>query len=604
MPTAQSRNMLYKIEKIFIVFLLIVISKNVFAQKQSRQEIVIDSLMAKNKNTEAVNYLQKEIKLKPYDDKLFRLLGYVHLYTNDLINAEIDYKKAITLNAKCNRCYLNLARLYAIQNDANKALEAIDNSISICDTDASAYVIRGNIYEMKNDELSALSNYDKAIELAPNTAEYYQARAMYNKNQHFEGIALDDISKAIELDIKNDSYYYTRSEIYFALGKMYDALDDINIAITMNNKNAAYYNARAAINSGLKNEKDVVIDYNKAIAMEVDNYFAYYNLGGEYYRKEDMENALLYMKKSLAIIEKNKLDVKEKPEILNIINSIGDRSKASYYYQRGIAFYNLNKMDDAIKIYNEGVKNFQNNALLLIFRGNAFIHNKQYEECIMDYEKALENKNNLKAEIKLNATANNPLDENYENELIASTYSSIAEAYLALYNFDKAYLNINKGLYTPNKNIVVGKENYYRLRGEINMANNKIDAAIKDFDSSLKINANQVPALISKATALIYKINKIGSRSIGANIKNSEIPLSLRWELPLKLNGKIADLAFNEAMVLIQKAIALEENNADAFYVRGVLHYMDYNNKEFCIDMAKAKTLGRVADAEYDKLCK
>jgi tetratricopeptide (TPR) repeat protein len=604
MATVQRVQALDKLSKLFLQIALILFCVNVHAQVKSKQEIVIDSLMKINKNAEAIIYLQKEIKLKPNDDMLLRLLGFMHLYTNDLSNAEIDYKKAIALNAKCNRCYLNLSRIYAMQNNADKAIEAIDKSISICDTDASAYAIRASIYELKNDELSALINYDKAIELAPNEAQYYQARALYNKNHNYASLAISDITKAIELDIKNDQYYYLRCEIYYNIGKKIDALDDINIAITMNNKSATYYTARAAIYSSMKLNKQVLDDYNKAIELDAENYFALYNIGGEYYRQEDMDKACEYMNKSLTIINKNKIDAKEKTHILHILDNICDNNKASYYYQRGIAFYNLNKMDDAIKIYNEGEQKFPNNAMLLTFRGNAFIRTKKYLECIKDYEKAILNINNLKEEIKLNNSDVNPVGDSYENEMIASTYSSLAEAYLATGNFDKAYMNINKALAVPNEYVVVGKENYYSLRGEINMANNKMETALKDFDSCLNLNANHVPSLIGKATTLIYKLDKITSKSAGANLKKSDKPITMQWELPLKLNGKIADFTFNEAMVLIQKAIALDENNADAFYIRAVLHYMSFNNKEYCQDITRAKVLGRKITEDFEKICK
>jgi tetratricopeptide (TPR) repeat protein len=604
MTRAKMKTSLIGLGKWYSILLLIFFTGVVHAQKKIRQEIVLDSLIALNKNAEAINYLQKEIRLKPKDERLIRLMGFMHLYTNDLVNAEADFKKAIAINTACSRCYVNLARIYGSQNNADKALVAINKSIAINDSDATAYAIKASIAEVQNDEFAALINYDKAIAVAPNEAQYYNARAMYNKNHNYASLALMDINKAIALDSNNDAHYYVKSETYFGMGKFKEALQNVNTAITINNKKVNYYIARAAVQSALKKPKETLDDYKIAIALDSNNYFAYYNLGGEYYRQEEMDLACKYLNKSLSIINKYKLDAKEKESIVQIINNICYDNKPSYYYQRGIAFYNLNKLNEAINIYDMGIKKYPTNAMLHTFRGNALIKTKQYKACIDDYEQAILYKNNLTADIKLNNSDIKTIDNSFENEMVASNYSSIAEAYLAIGNFELANVNINKCLAIPSANKVVGKENYFRQKAEINVANNKMEEAITDFDSSLNINSNHVPALIGKATALIYKLNKITSKSLGANLKMSEMPITLQWELPLKLNGKIADATFNEAMGLVQKAIALEENNADAYYIRGVLHYMNFDTKSYCLDIARAKALGRIISEEFEKNCK
>jgi tetratricopeptide (TPR) repeat protein len=592
-----------KCKSIVVFVLMFCLSMPANAQQKSKVEIVLDSLLAKNKNAEAILYLKKEIAIKPTNDKLYRNLGFVYLNSNDLINAEIQYKKAISLNKACGRCYMHLARIYAIKNESEKALISINKSISIDDSDASAYCIKANIYEMQNDEIGAMSNYDKAIEIAPQEAEYYYARAMFNNNHAYKSFAMSDITKAIDVDANNDNYYYYRSEIYFGLGKINNALEDVDRAIKINNRVATYYIAKAAIQYALKNNDEVIANYRKAIEVDTNSYYAYFNLGGEYYRQENMDSTCILMNKSIEIISKNKIDAKEKSEIENILKSICDASKPSYYYHRGIGLYNIHKMQESIDWYNQGIAKFPNHALLLSFRGNALIKSKKFKECIADYEKAIENRKNLAEEIEFNKSTGRPISDQYEEELVASSYSSMAEAYLVLGNYDKAMKAINQSLAIKTENAIVGKENYYRLKAEICIADNNLADAMLNLDTSLQLNASHVPSLISKAAALIYKLNDFKSNSIGFN-NYVDKPLTAKWNLPLKQDKKYSKTIFDAAMYCVQKAVEIEPENADAFYVRGILHYMNFENNAYCADIQKAKLYGREITDDFEKICK
>ena len=74
------------------------------------------------------------------------------------------------------RPYINLGSAYYRQGDLVQALIDYNKAVGIDPLCAEAYYGRGNVYNQQGDLSQALSDYDRAIELSPGYAS-----AFYNR---------------------------------------------------------------------------------------------------------------------------------------------------------------------------------------------------------------------------------------------------------------------------------------------------------------------------------------------------------------------------------------------------------------------------------------
>ena len=91
------------------------------------------------------------------------------------------------------------------------------------------------------------------------------------------------------------------------------------------------------------------------------------------------------------------------------------------YYNRGIAYYGLNKYDEAFKDYGKAIELDPEYVPAYIDRGNAYYGLKKYDEAFKDYDKAIE------------------LDPEY-----VDAYIDRGNAYYGLEKYDEAFKDFDK----------------------------------------------------------------------------------------------------------------------------------------------------------------
>ena len=109
-------------------------------------------------------------------------------------------------------------------------------------------------------------------------------------------------------------------------------------------------------------------DYTKKIEKNPNNASYYYNRGNAYYSLGEYKKALEDYSKAIELNPNN----------------------ASYYYNRGNTFHNLKEYEKAIEDYSKAIELNPNYSLAYNNRGNTFSILKEYEKAIDDYNKAIE----------------------------------------------------------------------------------------------------------------------------------------------------------------------------------------------------------------------
>ena len=79
----------------------------------------------------AADYLQKESICDPVIPRPLNNLGVLFVRAKNYASAETEFKTCIQAAPKFDQPYLNLARLYVMQNDKEKAREALQELLRV-----------------------------------------------------------------------------------------------------------------------------------------------------------------------------------------------------------------------------------------------------------------------------------------------------------------------------------------------------------------------------------------------------------------------------------------------------------------------------------------
>jgi len=589
-----------------ITIIFILISTLTFGQTKEKYQKYFDSLMAIGHYDELISFFDKELKKYPQSEDILRSLGYVYIAKNNLDLGEKYYSEALVVNPKCARCYLNIGRVYSLKGDNKKALEYFDKGINTDPKDALLYSTRARLKEMLGDKFGALLDHNKAIEMDPNNFDYFVQRGLYNANLGYQSLAISDLKKAIELSPENYYPYFQRSSIYYSQKRLEDALKDINKAIELDSNQFSLYTGRGAIFDVMQEYQKAINDYNKAISLNQNDFLPYLNRASSFYKLEDLDASCSDYLILRSLIQSGKIsDQAAITKINGAIQDICDSSKPSYFYQRGVGYYNLKEYQKAIDKYTEGLKHFPDNAMMLSFKGNAYLALNQYEQAIENYNLSLKYKENILAEIKLNprfADASTEKITSFYNGSLASTYFSISECKLNLGLYEEALTQINKAIELAPDIKEFNKEAYYNMRGHINLTSGKYEIAINDFNKSIQLNKSFPLAYVNRAIAKVSLAEKvkISSYSLYGNFNNQ--PMSVNWNSPTKSSLKKSESNILSALADCNTAIEIDNKLGFAYYIRGQIKQMLIYG-DYCIDLLTAKELGLTVEAELLRNC-
>jgi len=440
--------------KFILSSFLLFCSQLSFAQDKEQYQRMGDSLIELGQTDKVKSYFEDELKKYPGDENILRWLGYVHIENNKLDIGEKYYLEALKVNPSCGRCYMNIGRIYALRKENAKALEYLNKAVKTEPNDASLYAFRANFKEYTGDTYGALSDYNKAIELEPENAEHYIQRGIYNMNKENMFLAISDFNKAIAIEPENYMPYYHKANIFFRQENLDEALIEMNKAIALDSSDFSLFTARGAVLAASEENEKAILDYNRAISMNSEEPLAYHNRAMAYYKLEELDASCLDYRILKTFIDKEAItDQYVIDEVNDAILDFCDSSKSSYYYQRGIGFYNREEYQKAVEIYALGLKKFPKDGMAWSFKGNAHLKLGEYKEALDCYYLSMKNKESLLAQIKLNPRMKDVSDDavkDFYNGSIAMNHLSMAECLIGLDSTDRALIEINKVLnHTP-----------------------------------------------------------------------------------------------------------------------------------------------------------
>ncbi len=329
------------------LFLAILISMNNFAPndfnklKANNLEQIESNFSTKFDKSDyegALKEINKLIKLNPKKWQYFHNRGLSKYRLGDMKGANADFSKAIKLNQESfnqSFYYRGFANYY-LENyeksilDFTKALELGLDEFAHEDV----FYLMGSSKYIIGDFAASISDFSKVIELNPKAAFAYTQRG---KNHELLGnikSALYDYKKALLIEPKNKIFTENLNNLSYSLEKKRKSLyEEIFIA---------------------KEKKDYkkIIDLYKEINLidEVSDNLSsqpYKDIGYQYYRLGDYENAISYTLKAISIEES--LNGKNSSEYVFYLDSL------AFYYHREKYFLNEEEFNKALSILEESL---------------------------------------------------------------------------------------------------------------------------------------------------------------------------------------------------------------------------------------------------------
>lgn len=150
-------------------------------------------------------------------------------------------------------------------NNNERAIEYLNQAISLKPDYADAYRIRGRAYADLDDYKSAIDDYKKAISLEPDYPVSYLKMGIVYANFGQYQVAIENYNQFISLksSTKYNSYlydfYFNRGFAYHKIGQNKLAIKDFDNAISLSSTHAAYHK-RGLVNMALNNYENACID--------------------------------------------------------------------------------------------------------------------------------------------------------------------------------------------------------------------------------------------------------------------------------------------------------------------------------------------------------
>jgi tetratricopeptide (TPR) repeat protein len=204
-------------------------------EKYPNQFLVLNSIgvesMLLNKDSKALEYLNKAVKVAPRNYKGFYNRGLLHLKNNKPEEAINNFNQVLKL-IQYHKAYAGRASAYYMLSDFPKAINDAEQALQIEKNNAKAHFVLGNCYNDLNRLEDALKEYNKCIEIENSEADFYFKRAIvFGKKQDFK-TCINEINLCLQLNPNFFEAYYWRGVAKVNLQE--NACEDFKIAAQKN----------------------------------------------------------------------------------------------------------------------------------------------------------------------------------------------------------------------------------------------------------------------------------------------------------------------------------------------------------------------------------
>jgi len=126
--------------------------------------------LGQGKTLQAIDSLDKALKLDPDNAEAHYVLGYIHYQQSEYKPAEKEFKKALKVNPYYTDAHNHLGLVYRETKDYDKALSEFEAALrdKSYKTPEIVHLNIGHLYLARNMYPEAIASFQKAVALSPN----------------------------------------------------------------------------------------------------------------------------------------------------------------------------------------------------------------------------------------------------------------------------------------------------------------------------------------------------------------------------------------------------------------------------------------------------
>jgi len=294
--------------------------------------------------------------------------------THNLFNEMIEKNPSMAVHG-----YRGRSGIHKNNGDFHKALDDLNSAIAIMPTLKVLFKYRGDIKTQLGDYEGAIHDLNIFLLSEPTDFESYFFRGFCYKEIGQYQKAADDFSMQIKYDPEYFNGYLERADAFVHLKKFPEAVADIYKVLELQPENAraAFLLGQVKSNYPDYSTEEVITHYTQAIKLGLDTFYVYYNIGNEYAKNGNIENAEINLK----------ISVQKNPSFIEGWNNLG----ILYFYQDDYV--------EAEKCFRKALEVAPDFADAMNNLGNVYLFTEQKEKACkawndainLGYEKAQSN---------------------------------------------------------------------------------------------------------------------------------------------------------------------------------------------------------------------
>ncbi|MEO5943831.1 MAG: tetratricopeptide repeat protein [Ferruginibacter sp.] len=355
-----------------------------FCQSLSPQDAEGTALYKAGKIEEAMTAFQKALVTNPAGLYSLNALGNIYLSQNKNQEAYDLALKGIKLsNGTANFVVLQAKAAIKI-GKAAEAVKVLDAFLQKNQPDFMLLFVKGNALVDLNEQQQAIGIYSKSIDANPDFPNAYLERAKLFAGLERWPQALDDYNHYISLVSDDADAYNLRGIVFFKTNVTEKALADFNSSLQLNPKQEFALANRGVLYRNSNQTDKALSDFNAAIAIDPDYADPYFEKAILYDNQKDYNNALPLINKAVKLQPSWSLYRGEQSKILIALDKSVEGIAAAQeairldsknpdgYLFKAVAFYNLEKFDDALQAANDGISSIPGNYLFYSLRASVY----------------------------------------------------------------------------------------------------------------------------------------------------------------------------------------------------------------------------------------
>lgn len=311
---------------------------NLNPQKSEYKFDKANALFMINKNTEALAIFNAIEATEGINDELLAAKQRVYLKTGDVQKAAKDIETLITKQPDHIRYYLLLAQLYFSNDMHPKAIQVLQNALSIDEFNYETRLLLASIYNSDKNEDLAYEQILKAFNQAEMPIDQKVAFVLSYFNQFPDSAALKKASQLAQLVTvihpENPKSFSLYGDVLYQNNKLADAEPVYQKALDLNANVFALWEQLIRIKLSLNNYNGAITAAETAIELFPNQAALYYYLGLSYGQTKQTQKAIVNLKQAI------ELEISDKPDLKSqIYSSLGDVYQEAKQYKESAQAY-------------------------------------------------------------------------------------------------------------------------------------------------------------------------------------------------------------------------------------------------------------------------